>query len=395
MATQIQALPPTPSRNSAPDTFSDDADLFLGALPTFRDQANALALEVEGFASVAEDSITASALSADEAEAAAVDAEASAIVAAAAAASAVNAPGTNGTSTTSLTIGTGSKTFTTQTAKSFVLGQAVIVSYTTTPTNYMLGQITAYNSGTGSMTVSVTQTGGSGTYAAWTIGLSAPSSIGARSVSDSSASSAFTVTQNSTGNILELYTGATKAVEVDASGKAAILGETSTAALTVHGGVRASSGAVHATDATDGFTFVSDPNTGIHNPTANILTLSTNGVAAIQINANQQVDILGPVTGTVTTVASTVIDCSLGNFYKKTISGNTSFTFSNVPSGKAYSIVFDLTVTSGTVTWPGSVIPPNSGTFPVLTVGKRHLIGFITSNGGTSWSLVSSTNYNS
>ena len=78
-----------------------------------------------------------------------------------------------GTSTTSLTVGTGSKTMTTQADKAFVIGQFVLVSNTATPANYMYGQVTAYNASTGSLTVNVSASGGSGTFTAWTIGLAA------------------------------------------------------------------------------------------------------------------------------------------------------------------------------------------------------------------------------
>ena len=74
------------------------------------------------------------------------------------------------TSATSTTIGTGSKTFTTNlsvTGTAFAVGTRVRVAYTTTPANFMEGVITAYS--TTSMTVNVDSTGGSGTYAAWTI----------------------------------------------------------------------------------------------------------------------------------------------------------------------------------------------------------------------------------
>ncbi len=50
----------------------------------------------------------------------------------------------------------------------------------------MHGQITAYTSGTGALTVNVTAVGGNGTYAAWTIGLSAPSQSSAALLSTSS-----------------------------------------------------------------------------------------------------------------------------------------------------------------------------------------------------------------
>lgn len=87
--------------------------------------------------------------------------------------SALNAPGTNATSTTSLTVGTGSQNLTIQTGKAFAVGQTVVIAYTTTPTTRMLGTITAHNSGTGALTVDVTDINGSGTQAAWTVSLSA------------------------------------------------------------------------------------------------------------------------------------------------------------------------------------------------------------------------------
>jgi len=71
-------------------------------------------------------------------------------------------------SSSSVLIGTGNKTFTTNlnaTNTAFTVGSRVRVAYTTTPSNFMEGTITAF-SGT-SMTVDVDVVGGSGTYAAW------------------------------------------------------------------------------------------------------------------------------------------------------------------------------------------------------------------------------------
>jgi hypothetical protein len=103
----------------------------------------------------------------------AVAADASADAAAASASSALNAPGTNATSTTSLAIGTGSKAFTIQTGKAYVVGQTLVAASAADPANYMAGQVTAHNSGTGALTILVSQTGGSGTKTDWVISMAA------------------------------------------------------------------------------------------------------------------------------------------------------------------------------------------------------------------------------
>ena len=153
----ITTLPAPPTRADATN-FNARADAFLSALPTFVSEANALAGEVNGYASNA----------------------------AASASMATNAPGTSATSTTSLAVGAGSKALTVQTGKALVVGQWVTITSTATPANWMHGQVTAYTSGTGALTVNVTAVGGSGTYAAWTIGLSAPSQSSAALLSTSS-----------------------------------------------------------------------------------------------------------------------------------------------------------------------------------------------------------------
>jgi hypothetical protein len=76
-------------------------------------------------------------------------------------------PVTTTTSATSTTIATGSLVFTTAAAMSVPVGDTLRIWNTGTPANYMVGQITAI-SGT-SVTVNVTETGGSGTFTAWTL----------------------------------------------------------------------------------------------------------------------------------------------------------------------------------------------------------------------------------
>lgn len=95
---------------------------------------------------------------------------------------------------------------------------------------------------------------------------------------------------------------------------------------------------------------------------------------------------------TIVAVAALDIDCSLGSYFTKTIAGNSTFTFSNPPTGRAYGFTLELTHTSGTVTWPASVQWP-SGLVPTLTTGKTHLFMFVTDDNGTRWRGSSLTNY--
>lgn len=76
-------------------------------------------------------------------------------------------------SATSMTIGTGSKSLTIETGKGFAVGQVLMLASTASPTNYMTGQVTSYNSGTGALEVNVTSAAGSGTIAAWTVSVTA------------------------------------------------------------------------------------------------------------------------------------------------------------------------------------------------------------------------------
>lgn len=103
-------------------------------------------------------------------------------------------------------------------------------------------------------------------------------------------------------------------------------------------------------------------------------------------------DALGPVRGNITAVAALAIDCSLGNYFTKTISANSTFTFTNAPATRAFAFTLELTHTSGTITWPTSVKWP-SDTAPTLTTGKTHLFTFVTDDGGTRWRGVAQTNY--
>lgn len=118
--------------------------------------------EVAADATAADADATAAALSE-------TNAAASAAAAAAVVSSYLSIAAFSGTTTTSLTIGTGTQTFTTQTGKSFYPGMSIKLFNAVGI--WMAGTCTAYTTGTGSMTVEAERYVGSGTYASWTVGV--------------------------------------------------------------------------------------------------------------------------------------------------------------------------------------------------------------------------------
>jgi hypothetical protein len=73
------------------------------------------------------------------------------------------------TSSTSLAVGTGTKTFTIATGLHLTAGQTVRVWAVASKTNAMTGTVTSYTSGTGELVTNITDSAGSGTFAAWQI----------------------------------------------------------------------------------------------------------------------------------------------------------------------------------------------------------------------------------
>ena len=101
-------------------------------------------------------------------------------------------------------------------------------------------------------------------------------------------------------------------------------------------------------------------------------------------------------SASVTAMGANSVDCRLGNYFTKTISGATTFTFDNPPSsGVAFGFVMEVTLNgSNAITWPGTVKWPADAA-PAITDGKTQMFVFITDNGGTRWrgsSLVDYTN---
>ena len=124
-----------------------------------------------GAAQTASDAAIAAQAAAELAQAAAELAETNAETAETnAEAAAATLAGLSSTSTSSLTIATGAKTFTTQTGKGYTAGMWVLAVSAANPANYMHGSVTSYSGS--SLVTSITNTGGSGTLADWNISVS-------------------------------------------------------------------------------------------------------------------------------------------------------------------------------------------------------------------------------
>ena len=119
-----------------------------------------------------------------------------------------------------------------------------------------------------------------------------------------------------------------------------------------------------------------------------------NNVKKIETSSSG-VKVTGGYTENIVAVSGTAVDCSTGSYFTKTITGATTFTFTNVPSGVAYAFTFEVTLNgSNAITWPSSVKWP-ADTAPTITDGKTQVFVFLTDDGGTRWrgsSLVDYTN---
>jgi hypothetical protein len=152
-----------PSLVRTSPTFKTEVDLFFGTeLPTFSVEAEAARVEINA------NTVTTTANTAT-----AVAAKDTAVIAAAQAEAIANAPQYNDTSSTSLTIGTGTKVFTVTAGKNWGTGMTLIAS---SGANSMIGTVTSYSSTT--LTLNVTRVVGSGTFSSWIIGLSSAQAIG-------------------------------------------------------------------------------------------------------------------------------------------------------------------------------------------------------------------------
>jgi microcystin-dependent protein len=132
---------------------------------------------------------------------------------------ALNTNDTRDTSATSVLLGTGSKSFTVSSGKSFVGGMYLIIADTAAPsTNSMFCQVTSY-SGT-ALVVNVIAALGSGTKTAWTISLTAAGGAGRGANNDITSlgglTTALSITQGGTAATTAAGARAALGVELEA-----------------------------------------------------------------------------------------------------------------------------------------------------------------------------------
>ena len=121
---------------------------------------------------------------------------------------------------------------------------------------------------------------------------------------------------------------------------------------------------------------------------------STDKVSTATLNVSG-ISTFASQVSSITAMGANAVDCSTANYFTKTITGATTFTFTNVPTGVAYGMTMEVTLNgSNAITWPAAVKWP-ADTAPTITDGKTQLFMFVTDDGGTRWrgsSLVDYTN---
>ena len=113
-------------------------------------------------------------------------------------------------------------------------------------------------------------------------------------------------------------------------------------------------------------------------------TLAVTGDATVSGDLQTDTYSLGiSALGSVTTTQA--IDLATSNYFSATSTGNTTWTFTNVPTSRAVGFVLELTNGGAyTQTWPTSVDWPG-GSAPSLVASGVDVLTFITDDSGTTW----------
>lgn len=341
----ITTLPSPPSRQD-PTNFADEADAFLGALPDFGDEANALASYVEGIAGDVDTDATAAAASAT----AAATSASSAAAAQTAAEAAANATlWVSGTTYSAGDVVYSPSTYFTYRATS---GLTSTVDPATDTANWTLIGVggTALLSITNT-TATQDQTAFTGSYTAGAVVVTLNGVI-LTDTTDYTATDGTTVT---------LSTGADAGDEVSIIGfPTFVVADT----LPLSGGTL--TGALAGTTATFSGTVTA---------------------ASGDISGEFIADSYNETYSALTAGATVDIDCETANVFALTTDQNTTLTFSNPPSsGTAFGFMLKLTAGgTHTITYPASVDWAGATAPDAPASGETDVLVFTTVDGGTTW----------
>mgnify|MGYP000155439792 CR=1 FL=1 len=329
----ISTLPTPPSRQR-PSVFAEEADAFLGSLPTFQSEVNAAGDYVETKASEAQTSASNAATSESNAEESATEAAASAIAAALEASEWVS-----GASYSEGDVVWSSVNYATYRAKTNHSGLTTDPSSDTT--NWALVAANSLNG----------------------LGVTASASelniLDGATVSTGELNTLNGITATTTE--LNILDGAS----INTSELNTLDGITATTAeLNILSGVTASTSELNILD---GATF----------------STGSNGEFTFSDGVNEGSVNLTSVSNSVT------VDCSDGNVFDLNLTEDTTFSFVNEPpNGIAYSFTLKLVQDSSAreVTWPSSVNWPK-GVAPTLSDGSGEVDVFVfyTNDGGANW----------
>lgn len=115
------------------------------------------------------------------------------------------------------------------------------------------------------------------------------------------------------------------------------------------------------------------------------LGTATPGTSANYSRADHVHPVPTQIVTNVVAMSAGVIDVSAGMVFAKTITADTTISFSNVPANPAATCVTLILANGGayTVTWPSSV-KWNGGTAPDLTASGADVLTFLIVGGGTT-----------
>ena len=314
---------------------------------------------------------------------------------AAASAASLGAANMTGTSTSGLAIGIGAKSLTTQTGKNFYVGQ--LLRLYNSDSQQMVGYCTAYNSGTGVLSVSVTWKRGTGTVSNWSISICTDLAelnmlLGSSTSSLALGTGSKTLTVEAdkgfaAGNLVLLFNDATHQMAGNVTSYNADTGQ-----LVVNVSWTLGTGTLAAWTVTvvqrindlPTITGVGDAGKVIKvDGTGSVYTLG----AAVPAGTAISTPVISGTREAKQALSGTSIDTAAANYFTKTISGATTLSVTNVPSaGTSVSFILDLTNGgSAAITWWAGM-KWAGGTAPTLTSSGRDVLGFFTHDGGTTWS---------